>query len=136
MPGVVFIVCIPTANYERDILNGNYTVLFHVIFTPWREDYNLSLSWKMSRFNYSPGGNYGNNEILPPPSNNFNISPTKQNTSSTVNTNSPGFLRLELELRDKNAATPRFRAKARSPPIPENVKVPMEKVKVLCFLYN
>uniref|UniRef100_A0A1B0DAN4 Uncharacterized protein n=1 Tax=Phlebotomus papatasi TaxID=29031 RepID=A0A1B0DAN4_PHLPP len=103
MPGVVFIVCIPTANYERDILNG---------------------------------GNYGNNEILPPPSNNFNISPTKQNTSSTVNTNSPGFLRLELELRDKNAATPRFRAKARSPPIPENVKVPMEKVKVLCFLYN
>uniref|UniRef100_A0A1B0ESY2 Uncharacterized protein n=2 Tax=Lutzomyia longipalpis TaxID=7200 RepID=A0A1B0ESY2_LUTLO len=95
MPGVVFVVCIPTANYERDILNG---------------------------------GSYGNNEILPPPSNNLNISPTRQNTPSDVNTNSAGFLRLELELRDKNAATPRFRAKARTPPVPENVKIPMEKV--------
>ncbi|GAB0094505.1 uncharacterized protein DMENIID0001_098120 [Sergentomyia squamirostris] len=95
MPGVVFVVCIPTANYERDILNG---------------------------------GSYGNNEILPPSSNNFNISPSKQNTTG-LHPNSPGFLRLELELRDKNAAIPRYRGKAKAPPpVPENVKVPMEKV--------
>ncbi|XP_039436715.1 uncharacterized protein LOC120418405 [Culex pipiens pallens] len=117
MPGgVVFLVCVPTANYERALINGL---------------------------------DYDNSEVLPPSQappqsppppyhqhQKLNINVPEPGTTplggSTEETNANAILRLEVELRDKHAATNRRPARPRPPPPPPPRKdvgfVPMEKV--------
>lgn len=75
MPGVVFLVVVPTANFESELIHGH---------------------------------RWDNNELLPPAVPSLDVSGNHGQSGNNLNINLPdnnGILRLEVELRDKNAAT-------------------------------
>uniref|UniRef100_A0A1I8MZI5 DUF389 domain-containing protein n=1 Tax=Musca domestica TaxID=7370 RepID=A0A1I8MZI5_MUSDO len=86
MPGVVFLIVVPTANFERELYYGNNQDLS----AP-----NIPLHTIATKGAFGPGGGVNNNLNINLPENNNAI------------------LRLEVELRDKNA--PKYRRAAGLP---------------------
>ncbi|XP_053677770.1 uncharacterized protein LOC128727848 [Anopheles nili] len=95
MPGVVFLVCVPTANYERTLING---------------------------INYAPNNEQLPPPIPPHQAGrNLNINLPENAPRSGDNTPGNAILRLEVELRDKHAVQghnrrPPNKAKPSKPP--------------------
>lgn len=137
MPGVIFLIVVPTANFEQEILNGKATKSNDKMHKNWefikRRMNGMIVSLKMpemppaiaTNLHHTIGGN------------NLNINLPDNNA----------VLRLEVELRDKNArrrpnhrnrgfagdgrhrAGPTNGAVHQTPPNPNNFFIPMEKVR-------
>uniref|UniRef100_A0A182REY6 DUF389 domain-containing protein n=1 Tax=Anopheles funestus TaxID=62324 RepID=A0A182REY6_ANOFN len=103
MPGVVFLVCVPTANYERTLINGiNYAPNNEQLPPPPVPSHQPTRNLNINLPENVPHGPRG----------------PRTNTNPADNAAGNAVLRLEVELRDKHAVQGRRTANKAKPPKP------------------
>lgn len=109
MPGVVFLIVVPTANFEQEILNGNESILKNLLII------SKTFHNQIMNFCFVLFSGFGVSSELPPAiASKFQKHPIGGNDNN-LNINLPehnAVLHLEVELRDKNARRrPNYRPK-------------------------